>query len=128
MEDEEHIVTFDLNLPHDEIFDEIPEDQPTLLVHNDGKNGPDQVSEAENVLDSQETIMFETANDNDDGDDFTQKSNERFYEVSDAQLDYIASQTLAVTTKLQTKWGIRIFTGKYWPAYLETAQKKHVKI
>ena len=40
---------------------------------------------------------------------------DRFYEVSDAQLDFIASQTVATSTKAQTRWGINIFKGKLQP-------------
>ena len=44
----------------------------------------------------------------------------RFFEVSDEQLNYIAGQTLAVSTKAQTRWGVGIFKGKYCPLHYET--------
>ena len=43
---------------------------------------------------------------------FTQNSNERFYNVSPDELDFIASQATAQSTKSQTKWAVKIFTGK----------------
>ena len=41
--------------------------------------------------------------------------NSRFYQVTTAQLDYIASQTMATSTKAQTRWAMGIFIGKIQP-------------
>ena len=43
------------------------------------------------------------------------EENQCFFNVTEAQLEYIAAQTMADSTKDQTKWGIKIFKGMYWP-------------
>ena len=42
--------------------------------------------------------------------------NDRFFNVTEAQLEYIAAQTMADSTKEQTKWGIKIFKGMSRPS------------
>ena len=44
--------------------------------------------------------------------EFTQKSNEWFYRVSNSELEFIAAQVMATSTKDQTKWAIKIIRGK----------------
>ena len=47
-----------------------------------------------------------------EADDFTQASNNRFYNVTEMEIEFIASQATAQSTKSQTKWAVKILTGK----------------
>ena len=56
-----------------------------------------------NVDSSQEAVF--------DEEQFTPRSNDQFYTVSDKELDFIASQATAAATKDQTKWAMKILKG-----------------
>ena len=49
--------------------------------------------------------------DENEANDFTPKSKERFYKVSDSELNFIASKATAVSTQEQTKWAVKILKG-----------------
>ena len=46
-----------------------------------------------------------------DAIDFTQNSNEQFYRPTAAEIEFIASQATAQSTKQQTKWAVKILKG-----------------
>ena len=56
----------------------------------------------------------------------TQQPRDWFYRVSDEQLDFIASQTTALSTKDQMKWGVKIMKDKY-NSPLKCEQNSHVE-
>ena len=105
------VVSFSLNLSCDE------EEKSINSIPNDSQLGPmgDIVVKGPftNLDPSQETTYDQEA--------FTPKSNNRFYTVSDKELDFIVSQATASSTKDQTKWAVKIFKGKhivviiFWP-------------
>ena len=44
-----------------------------------------------------------------------QNKQERFVKMSDEELDAMAGETVAKSTKWQTKWAVKVFTGNFHP-------------
>ena len=62
-------------------------------------------------------VLVISANDTFQGEsdsiDFTQNSNECFYRPTAAEIEFIASQATAQSTKEQTKWAVKIVKGMW---------------
>ena len=94
-------ISFDLNFVS-------PSDEAAVSkLINDSQLGPDETLFVPGPYVNQDPTLEEL-----DSEQFTQQSNERFYTVSDGEIEFIASQATAQSTKHQTKWAVKIFTGK----------------
>ena len=112
---------FVLNISLDRTEDDMEGQKDANLFHKDDLNKYDEdtfeyeVEEARKPTLNPPNADNTSSNENDAAiaNPTTEKS--RFFNITDAQLDYLADQTLALSTKDQTKWGVKMFKGKTRP-------------
>ena len=92
-------VNFDLNFAN---LDATGASISQVIQHAIEIHATEEDEQVETARSSQEVEEIEA---------FTAESNERFYKVTQGDLEFLASQTLAQATKDQTRWALKIFQG-----------------